>query len=320
MKLRIPASAALTAAFVGSVLTASPVHAGSRVDARNDRASVAAGATKTVNVLANDRAPRTARVKVLWSAGVSAQVKRTRKVRIAVPAGTTAGVYKIRYNVTAGRHSDRAVLRVTVPSATPTPEPEPHSQSGTLTALIASLPVAAEQRTGYDRDLFKHWNGGAIYGDGCDTRSEVLKAEAVIPVAADTACPIYSARSGGGSWYSYYDGLTSADPSSFDIDHMVPLAEAWDSGAYGWDAATREAFANDQGDARSLVAVSASANRGKGDQDPAEWLPRLERCRYIGEWVAVKHRWDLTADQTEKDALAYTAGGCENVTIVIIER
>jgi len=68
------------------------------------------------------------------------------------------------------------------------------------------------------------------------------------------------------------------------------------------------------------VAVTAASNRGKGDQDPGEWLPLLERCRYIGEWVAVKHRWDLTVDQVEKDALTLQASNCDDVIITVIER
>jgi hypothetical protein len=79
----------------------------------------------------------------------------------------------------------------------------------------------------------------------------------------------------------------------FDIDHLSPLAEAWDSGAWAWDADTRMRYADDLDDPRSLIAVSASANRSKGDQDPAEWMPPAASyaCTYITDWVAVKTRW-----------------------------
>ena len=175
--------------------------------------------------------------------------------------------------------------------------------------------MAPEVRTGYDRATWKHWNSGSAGIPYCDTRDEVLISESVVTATwSGTNCRIT------GQWYSYYDGVSTTDSSTFDIDHMVALAEAHDSGGYAWSAATKEAFANDQGDPRSLVAVTASSNRGKGDKDPGEWLPLLERCRYIGEWVAVKHRWDLTADQAEKDALALQASNCENVTITVIER
>lgn len=95
---------------------------------------------------------------------------------------------------------------------------------------------------------------------------------------------------------------------------MVPLAEAWDSGARAWTPARREAYANDQDAAASLVAVTARANRQKADQDPATWMPPAPdaTCRYLGEWVATKLRWGLSADQAEIDAINVYAGGpCE---------
>jgi len=90
----------------------------------------------------------------------------------------------------------------------------------------------------------------------------------------------------------------------------VPLAEAWDSGARRWNAITRERFANDLRDHRSLVAVTASSNRTKSDLDPAEWIPAQHQCRYVQHWVAVKIRWDLTVDRTKKRALLSLAKGC----------
>lgn len=104
--------------------------------------------------------------------------------------------------------------------------------------------------------------------------------------------------------------VTSA--SDLDIDHMVPLAESWDSGASAWTAQRREAYANDQGAATSLVAVTARSNRSKADQDPAQWMPSAAEvhCRYIAEWVGTKLRWGLTADEAEVAALEDTARGC----------
>ncbi len=68
---------------------------------------------------------------------------------------------------------------------------------------------------------------------------------------------------------SYYDDATWSDQADLDIDHVVALAEAWDSGASGWTTAQRRAFANDLGDERCLVAVTDSVNQAKGDEDPA---------------------------------------------------
>jgi len=179
----------------------------------------------------------------------------------------------------------------------------------TLGDAVGLVPVEDEDRTGYTRASFKHWNSGAL-ADGCNTRNEVLIAEATTALAVASGCKLTA-----GTWLSYYDGQEVTDPGALDIDHMVPLAEAWDSGASAWTAARREAYANDQGSAVSLVAVTARTNRQKSDQDPAQWLPPAPEahCRYVGEWVATKLRWQLTADTTEMDALKVLAEGpCED--------
>lgn len=171
--------------------------------------------------------------------------------------------------------------------------------------LLARLRVAAERTTGYDRATFVHWIDADR--DGCNTRREVLIAEAVRTPAIGSSCALV-----GGSWRSAYDGVTTADSGTFDVDHLVPLKEAHDSGAWAWDLARRRAFANDLGDFRALRAVTASSNRSKGDKDPAAWLPPLAsfRCTYAREWVAVKVRWRLSVDRAERDALRRILGGC----------
>ena len=121
----------------------------------------------------------------------------------------------------------------------------------------------------------------------------------------------------GGSWVSYYDRRTWTDRGRIDIDHMVPLAEAWDSGASRWSAATRTAYANDLGDPRALVGVTDSVNQAKSDRDPREWLPAYDRCRYVREWTAVKVRWRLTVDSREKAALGRLAAGCPAVVLTV---
>ncbi|MFF6794356.1 HNH endonuclease family protein [Streptomyces filamentosus] len=177
---------------------------------------------------------------------------------------------------------------------------------------VAQLPVADEARAGYTRDKFKHWNAGLDPADGCNTRAEVLLDEATSAPDVAAGCKL-----SGGTWQSYYDGQEVNDPAKLDIDHMTPLAEAWDSGASAWDAARREAYANDQDAAASLVAVTARSNRSKADKDPAEWMPPLPEahCRYIGEWTATKLRWGLSADQAEADALAVYAEACETTVV-----
>ena len=164
------------------------------------------------------------------------------------------------------------------------------------------LEVRREVRRGYDRDRFVHW---ISQGDGCDTRDRVLIAEARREPSVGADCSLT-----GGQWFSYYDGVSVSDPSSLDVDHMVPLAEAWDSGARGWSDRRRQRFANDLVDRRSLVAVTAASNRAKSDRDPREWLPEQRVCRYVKEWLAVKLRWSLSVDRAERRALLGEARSC----------
>jgi Protein of unknown function (DUF1524) len=182
--------------------------------------------------------------------------------------------------------------------------------SAPLGTAIGDLRGAAEVRDGYDRDLFKHWVDAD--GDGCDTRDEVLLAESLDPVTVGSSCSL-----SGGRWYSYYDRRTWTDSGRIDIDHLVPLAEAWDSGARTWTARTRERYANDLGDGRTLVGVTDSVNQSKGDQDPAEWMPQHGTCRYVRQWVAVKHRWRLGVDRAERRALRSLAAGCGTARITV---
>ena len=182
--------------------------------------------------------------------------------------------------------------------------------SAPLTTAIADLTVAAEVRTGYSRDLFPHWIDAD--GDGCSTRNEVLLEEADDPPTRTGTCTL-----SGGRWFSYYDRVSWTNTSDIDIDHMVPLAEAWDSGARTWTTATRQAYANDLGDYRTLVGVTDNVNQAKGDQDVAEWLPQYDKCRYLREYVAVKHRWRLAVDSAEKSAMQSLAATCTNSTITV---
>ncbi|QIY53221.1 HNH endonuclease [Streptomyces sp. RPA4-5] len=101
------------------------------------------------------------------------------------------------------------------------------------------------------------------------------------------------------------------------IDHVVPLAEAWDSGASKWTAGRRESYANDLGADRSLVAVSLGPNRTKGDKDPAEWMPPTKdaTCTYATDWVTAKLRWRLTAGRAEINALRTVAAGCRKAKV-----
>ena len=196
-------------------------------------------------------------------------------------------------------------------TAEPTPEPEapaaPPVEAAApagLEARISQLRVEPEFPSGYDRDLFGGWIDAD--GDGCNSRWEVLIAESQTPVTIGGGCFV-----SGGQWYSAFDGQSTTDPSTFDIDHFVPLKEAWDSGAHAWSGDQRRRFANDLEYPGSLIAVTAGSNRSKGARDPAEWLPMPSyRCEYVRNWVEVKLRWDLSADPGEVGALQRVAGSC----------
>ncbi len=199
---------------------------------------------------------------------------------------------------------------VSLQLAAGTPAQADSQWSGSLTQAIDHIPVGGEDRTGYDRDLFHLWIDAD--GDGCDTRAEVLISEAEDAPSVGSGCSLT-----GGRWYSYYDGVSQTSASALDIDHVVPLAEAWDSGARSWTSSRRESYANDLGDSHTLVGVTASLNRSKGDQDVAEWLPPINDCRYIKDWVTAKIRWGLSQDSGEKAALQDVASGCTNSSISV---
>ncbi|URZ99438.1 HNH endonuclease family protein [Streptomyces lydicamycinicus] len=191
------------------------------------------------------------------------------------------------------------------PSTKPSASSDGKDGTLRLSDSISRLKVARESRSGYERDKFRLWTDEDH--DGCDTRKEVLLAEAVKKPRQGKGCKLT-----GGSWRSYYDDKTVTDARKLDIDHVVPLAEAWDSGASKWTAQRREQYANDLGSERSLVAVSLGPNRTKGDKDPAEWMPPAKdaTCTYVADWVSAKLRWKLTVDRAERTKLQKVAAGC----------
>lgn len=187
----------------------------------------------------------------------------------------------------------------------------PPAESATVSAqtLLNELTVRSETNTtSYDRDAFNHWTDAN--SDGCNTRAEVLKDESTIGTSQTGMCTITSGR-----WVSDYDGAVVTVAGDLDIDHMVPLKESWISGAASWSATKREAFANDLAYAPSLVAVTASTNRSKSDQDPDSWLPAQAKCDYVKRWVAVKWRWSLSIDSTEKSAVQSQLDQCSSLSV-----
>lgn len=170
-------------------------------------------------------------------------------------------------------------------------------------AALATLRVApAHSMAGYSRKKFPHW---ITVSDNCTAREWVLRRDGR-DVTTGTDC--YPT---GGRWYSVYEPRWIDDPSEVDIDHVVPLANAWRSGAHAWTTARRQAFANDvKGPA--LIAVSAASNRAKGDQSPDQWKPANAAywCAYAQRWIAVKAEWKLSVTAAEKEALRAMMGRC----------
>jgi len=170
-------------------------------------------------------------------------------------------------------------------------------------ASTLQLVVAEDKNTGYKRSAFKHW----IDADrnGCNTRAEVLIEEAIEKPKVGPKCKLT-----GGKWLSVYDGKTITNASQLDVDHMVPLAEAWRSGAWKWTAAQRQSYANDLDNSEALIAVSGATNRSKGDKDPSFWMPIKDQCTYIQNWISIKTKYSLTVDSLEAEAINSHLGTC----------
>lgn len=188
------------------------------------------------------------------------------------------------------------------PDTTTTNTPQGPANAGNSTVALGLLKVAAwHPMTGYSRDHFPHWK---TVGTGCDVRDEVLERDGTS--VTKSGCNVT-----GGSWLSIYDNLTLTELDKVDIDHVVPLANAWRTGADKWTDAKRSDFANDL-ERPQLRAVSAASNRSKGDQDPSQWKPPKQAfwCEYAEDWITVKSFWQLTVTQAEKDALTAMLGTC----------
>lgn len=194
-----------------------------------------------------------------------------------------------------------AAILFTAPAASAAP-PTPPGESTARTHLSAIRTAAEGSDSGYSRDKFPHWI--TIEGN-CNTRETVLKRDGT---NVSTGADCYPDR---GSWYSPYDGETWSNASDVDIDHMVPLAEAWRSGASGWSTSKRTSFANNLTRAQ-LWAVTDNVNQAKGDKDPAEWKPSRTAiwCLYARAWIDVKYGYGLTADSAEKSALSAMLDRC----------
>jgi hypothetical protein len=198
------------------------------------------------------------------------------------------------------------------PAASPTGSAAARAWQALRRLAVRPRPVGTE---GYQRDAFgSDWLD--TDGDGCNQRDDVLLRDAVpgtTRVAQQGSCDHDVLA---GTWHDPYTGRTLhftdlkdlSQAEAIQIDHVVPLAEAWVSGARAWDEAKRERFANDL---HELLAVDGPTNMSKGDGDPAAWRPRKGyQCTYARRWIAVKAAYGLAVDPPEKAALRQMLGYC----------
>ena len=174
--------------------------------------------------------------------------------------------------------------------------PQPPDEA-TARAHLAALVVAAPRSMdGYSRDAFDVWS---TQPGGCTTRQKVLARDGEHVVDQDGDCQPES-----GSWYSVYDDTTVTVVARATIDHVVPLAEAWRSGADRWDSNRRQQFGNDLKDPQLIIASEAS-NSSKSDSGPADWKPNNKAfwCTYAENYILVKHKFALTTTSEEVAAL-----------------
>ena len=178
----------------------------------------------------------------------------------------------------------------------------------TALAVLNQLEVKGRApKTGYGRAAFTHWSD--LNRDGCDSRNEILKRDLtqIVFKTGTRDCKVIS-----GQLLDPLSGKTlifSSSKSTVDIDHLVSLSNAWQTGAAYFDKKTRELLANDP---LNLLAVDAKLNRQKGDGDAATWLPPLKsyRCEYVARQVAVKAKYSLWVTSAEKNAITRVLSSC----------
>lgn len=150
----------------------------------------------------------------------------------------------------------------------------------------------------YKRSLYRHWVDADR--DKLDTRQEVLIEESRAQVTIITK-PNGKRAVTDGLWIGPYANFKTTDPGKLDVDHMVPLKEAHISGAWAWGKNRKKAYANYMTHKQHLIAVKAGENRSKGAKDPTKYMPKVNKCRYLIDWVEVKRRWGLSMDRNEVD-------------------
>ena len=199
-------------------------------------------------------------------------------------------------------------------TAAPTLAPEPIATSTATTSkstpppeLVISVSSVLGDIPPYDRDDWRHWIDED--GDCQNTRHEVLieESQPAVTYKSDRECQVDA-----GQWFGAFTATTIMEARKLDVDHLVPLANAHQSGGWAWTPARKEQYANSLEYPGHLIAVTAGANRSKGAKSPDEWRPPNESywCEYAVAWIAVKQTWELTATPPEAEALEEMLGMC----------
>ncbi|WP_035763440.1 HNH endonuclease family protein [Arthrobacter sp. H20] len=193
------------------------------------------------------------------------------------------------------------------------PAPRRRTRPTPPRSAVRALPVAMENNVRYDRN--RHFGQWSDQSRDCqNTRAEVLISQSrVAPkYTATKRCTVAT-----GKWITTFDNKTHTAASTVQIDHMVPVHEAWGSGARAWTQARRIAFYNDLGYAGSLNAQTSSLNSSKQASGPEQWMPPANQCSYIAQWTVVKARSGMTVDKAEKAALIAWTDKCAAVKLTI---
>jgi hypothetical protein len=184
-----------------------------------------------------------------------------------------------------------------------TPAVRPPRVSSRL--LFRGLRKAKEVSAGYRSTRFGGWLD--LDRDGCTTPAAVLMTEAVRAPRLSGGCALV-----GGQWTSPYDKVTTTNRTRVAIAHLVPLSEAWQSGARRWSPTTRHRFTNDLTYGPTLGIATRRVLAARGSADPHRWLPPrpAARCAYLASWVGVKWRWRLSVDPAEAASLGARLKTC----------
>ena len=286
-------------------------------EADSSEASVAA-ASQVTTTESGDTSESQSTIQETNNSSVSAEVTTTSQ--------STSSSTASQKSATSSSIQAATSTATNVPATTTTLR-QPASGTTTTTASTSTTTTVASSNDGWDEDLLEglvvsnssapvsydrdDWGSGWSDADGdcMNARHEVLKTESVDQAqVSSSGCTVT-----GGRWYGAFTGTWVTNPSSLDIDHFVPLANAHGSGGWAWSAATKRKYYNDLSDPKHLIAVTASANRSKGSRGPENWKPTNTDywCVYAHTWATIKTQWELTVTTSELADLTSMLSTCD---------